>query len=112
MIRFDPPENRVMIESSWKNLDGLNCLEGKTLDFVEENACQATLQAHVDGGVPVITIDCGALTGRNVGQLFYFLELCCGISAYLLGVNPFCGNAEECWQRNMFRMLGKAENTQ
>ena len=107
MVRFDPPENPVPIDSDWKNLDGLNYLEGKTLDFVEENAFFGTVSAHVDGGVPVITMDCGPLCEKTVGELFYFLELACGISAYILGVNPFNQPGVESYKQKMFQLLGK-----
>lgn len=107
MIRFDPPEKKLTIGGDWKNLDGLNYLEGKTLDFVDEKAYLGTVAAHVDGGVPVITMDCGALTERKVGELFYFFELCCGVSAYILQVNPFNQPGVELYKRNMFQLLGK-----
>ena len=107
MVRFDPPEHRCIIGSEWKNLDGLNYLEGKTLDFVDEQAWQGTIAAHVDGGVPVITMDCGKLDEGKVGELFYFLELSCGVSAYVLGVNPFNQPGVEMYKRNMFQLLGK-----
>ena len=107
MVRFDPPEQKLTIGGDWKNLDGLNYLEGKTLDFVDENAYLGTVAAHVDGGVSVITMDCGELNGRKVGELFYFLELCCGVSAYILGVNPFNQPGVELYKRNMFQLLGK-----
>ena len=107
MVRFDAPENKFVIGSDWKNLDGLNYLEGKTLDFVDEQAFQGTVAAHVDGGVPVITMDCGELNDRKVGEMFYFLELACGISAYILGVNPFNQPGVEYYKRNMFQLLGK-----
>ena len=107
MVRFDSPENKVTIDSDWKDLDGLNYLEGKTLDFVEEKAFLGTVSAHVDGGVPVIVMDCGELNERTLGELFYFMELSCGVSAYLLGVNPFNQPGVEHYKQNMFQLLGK-----
>ena len=107
MVRFDPPENKVTIDSDWKDLDGLNYLEGKTLDFVEEKAFLGTVSAHVDGGVPVIVMDCGELNERTLGELFYFMELSCGVSAYLLDVNPFNQPGVEHYKQNMFQLLGK-----
>ena len=107
MIRFDPPENRMTIMGDYKNLDGLNYLEGKTLDFVDEQAYLGTLDAHVDGGVPVITMEMGQLNDRKLGEMFYFFQLCCGVSAYILGVNPFNQPGVEFYKRNMFRLLGK-----
>jgi len=107
MVRFDPAEPAHTIGGDWKNLDGLNYLEGKTLSFVDEQAYLGTVAAHVDGGVPVITMECGELNARTVGELFFFLELSCGISAYLLGVNPFNQPGVELYKRNMFQLLGK-----
>lgn len=107
MVRFDAPESSVLIDSDWKNLDNLNYLEGKTWDFVEEQAYLGAVAAHTDGGVPVITVDCGPLNDRTVGELFYFLELSCGVSAYILGVNPFNQPGAEMYKQNMFQLLGK-----
>ena len=107
MIRFDAPEQTVTVGSDVKNLDGLNYLAGKTLDFVDEKAYLGTLAAHVDGGVPVITMDMGALNDEKLGEMFYFLELCCGVSAYILGINPFNQPGVEFYKRNMFQLLGK-----
>ncbi len=107
MVRFAPPEKQVVVGSDWKNLDGLNYLEGKTLDFVDEQAYLGTLAAHVDGGVPVITIDMGELNDKKLGEMFYFLELSCGVSAYILDVNPFNQPGVEFYKRNMFKLLGK-----
>ena len=107
MIRFDAPENPMTIMGDVQNLDGLNYLEGKELSFVDQMAFEGTVAAHVDGGVPVITMDCGELNDRKVGELFYFLELACGVSAYILGVNPFNQPGVELYKRNMFELLGK-----
>ena len=107
MVRFDPPEKQMVIGGDAKNLDGLNYLEGKTLDFVDEKAYLGTLAAHTDGNVPVITMEMGQLTNEKLGEMFYFFELACGISAYMLDVNPFNQPGVEFYKRNMFQLLGK-----
>ena len=107
MVRFEPPKNRVYIGEDVKDLDGLNYLAGKSLDFVEEKAWLGTMAAHADGGCPVISIDCGELNDETLGELFYFFELSCAVSAYLLGVNPFDQPGVEGYKRNMFELLGK-----
>ncbi len=107
MVRFDAPEQVYTVAPDDKNLDGLNYLAGKTLDFVDEKAFLGTLAAHVDGGVPVITMNMGALDDAKLGEMFYFFELCCGVSAYMLGVNPFNQPGVEFYKRNMFQLLGK-----
>ena len=107
MIRFDPPEESVTIMADVRDLDELNYLEGKTLDYVDEQAYLGTVAAHADGGVSVITMDCGTLDEHKVGELFYFLELSCALSAYILGVNPFDQPGVEHYKRNMFALLGK-----
>ena len=107
MVRFDAPEQTYTVGSDYKNLDGLNYLAGKTLDFVDEQAYLGTLAAHVDGNVPVITMDMGQLNEEKLGEMFYFFELCCGVSAYALGVNPFNQPGVEFYKRNMFKLLGK-----
>ena len=107
MVRFDAPAQKYTIGSDYKNLDGLNYLAGQNLDFVDEQAYLGTLAAHVDGGVPVITMDCGELNAKKVGELFYFFQLSCGISAYTLGVNPFNQPGVEPYKRNMLSLLGK-----
>ena len=107
VMRFAPPRKKTMIEMDWKNLDGLNYLEGKTLDFVEEQAFQGTLSAHVDGGVPVILVEADEICDRTLGEMFFFFEFSCALSAYMLGVNPFNQPGVEFYKRNMFQLLGK-----
>ena len=107
MVRFDPPARKTTIVEDVRDLDGLNYLAGKSLAYVEEQAFQGTMAAHTDGGCPVITIDCGALTEENLGGLFWFFELSCAVSAYLLGVNPFDQPGVEGYKRNMLQLLGK-----
>ncbi|MBE6928266.1 MAG: glucose-6-phosphate isomerase [Ruminococcaceae bacterium] len=107
VIRFAPPPSRVMIDPNERNLDGLNYLAGKSLAFVEEKAFLGTLNAHVDGGVPAIILETGDINAQTLGELFYFFELSCGISAYMLGVNPFNQPGVEFYKRNMFQLLGK-----
>ena len=109
MLRFDPPEQEMTIMADVQDLDNLNYLEGKTLAFVDEQAYLGTVAAHVDGGVPVITMDCGPLNERKVGELFYFFQLSCGVSAYILDVNPFDQPGVELYKENMFRLLGKPD---
>ena len=107
MIRFAPPKNQMVIGQDAKNLDGLNYIAGKTMDFVDESAYLGTVTAHADGGVPVITMDCGELDARKVGELFWFFQLSCAISAYMLKVNPFNQPGVELYKANMFQLLGK-----
>ena len=107
MIRFAPCDEACVIGSDWNDPDGLNYLEGKHLDFVQEQVILGTLDAHVDAGVPVIIVDCGQLCARTLGELFYFLQLSCSISASVLGVDPFDPSGVEDYKQNMFAILGK-----
>ena len=107
MLRFDPPSKKMLIGQDIKDLDGLSYLAGKSLSFVQEQAFQGTMAAHADGGCPVVAIDCGELNEETLGELFYFFELSCAVSAYLLGVNPFDQPGVEAYKRNMFELLGK-----
>lgn len=107
VVRFAPPEEPVTIGTDFRNLDGLNYLAGKTLDFVEDCTCLGMVDAHVDGGLPVITLECGPLNPRTMGELFYFMELSCTLSAYLLGVNPFGQPGAAVYKSNLFHLLGK-----
>ena len=107
IISVAKPAAEVLIEADGENLDGLNFLAGKRISEVNRMAELGVQLAHVDGGVPVITMDCGELNDRKVGELFFFLELCCGVSAYVLDVNPFNQPGVEFYKRNMFQLLGK-----
>ena len=107
MVCFDPPARKTVIFEDIRDLDGLNYLAGKSLDFVQEQAYQGTMAAHADGGCPVISIDCGPLSEESLGGLFWFFELSCAVSAYLLGVNPFDQPGVESYKRNMLQLLGK-----
>ncbi len=89
------------------NVDGLNFLAGKTMDFVNKKAFEGTLLAHTDGGVPNLIVELEKLDEYTFGQLVYFFEKACGISGYLLGVNPFNQPGVESYKKNMFALLGK-----
>lgn len=97
----------VKIPSDEKNLDGLNYIAGKNIDEVNKMAELGTVLAHIDGDVPNIRIKIPRLNARYLGQLIYFFELACGISGYMLGVNPFDQPGVEAYKKNMFALLEK-----
>ena len=107
VVRFVPTARELTVEIDWKNLDDLNYLAGKTVSYVEENAYEGVLQAHVDGGVPVIVLRMGDMNARTLGYLMYFFQLSCGLSAYVLGVNPFNQPGVEAYKKNMMTNLGR-----
>ncbi len=107
VLNMEKPRRVVELKSEDKDLDGLNYLSGKTLDFVNEKAFQGTLLAHTDGQVPNLLINIPTLDEYNFGYLVYFFEKACGISGYLLGVNPFNQPGVEAYKKNMFALLGK-----
>ena len=107
VLRFDGPADGLQIPSGAASSDGLSYLEGKTLEFVDEMAMQAVVEAHADGVVPVLVMDCGELSPRKVGELFFFMELSCAVSAYILGVNPFNQPGSALYRRNLLSLLGK-----
>ena len=107
ILRFDAPEQKFTIGTEFSDADNLNYLAGRTLDFVEEKAHGGILEAHADGGVSVITMDCGKLDARKVGELFWFFQLSCAVSALAMGVNPFNRPGVTLYKENMFRLLGK-----
>ena len=107
VISVENAEKTTVIPTDAANLDGLNYLAGKRVDEVNKMAELGTRIAHVDGGVPNIRITIPALNARSLGELIYFFEKACGISGYMLGVNPFNQPGVEFYKRNMFRLLGK-----
>ena len=107
VISVAKPEKEKIIPSDAANLDGLNYLAGKHVDEVNKMAELGTRIAHVDGGVPNILITIPSLTELHLGELIYFFEKACGISGYILGVNPFNQPGVEAYKRNMFALLAK-----
>ena len=89
------------------DLDGLNYLAGKTMDFVNKSAMNGTILAHTDGQVPNLKVTIPAQDEKSLGQLFYMYEFACGVSGYILGVNPFNQPGVESYKKNMFALLGK-----
>ena len=106
-ISIDKPNKKVTVPHDSEDLDGLNFLEGKRVDEVNKMAELGTRIAHVDGGVPNIVIQIPELSPYYIGQLIYFFEKACGISGYLLGVNPFNQPGVEAYKKNMFALLEK-----
>ena len=107
VVRFSRSRRSVAIPHDPDNVDGLNFLSGKSLDFVAEQAMRGTLLAHVDGGVPNLVLEAGGRDEASIGALIYFFEFACGVSGYLLGVNPFDQPGVEAYKKNMFALLGK-----
>ena len=107
VISVEKPNTSLQIPSDAANLDGLNFLSGKHIDEVNKMAELGTILAHVDGGVPNIRISIAKLDEYNLGQLIYFYELACGISGYILDVNPFDQPGVEAYKKNMFALLDK-----
>ena len=107
VVSVAEPEGKVFIEADNENLDGLNFLAGKRLDEVNKMAELGVVLAHVDGGVPNIRIEIPSISEYNIGSLLYFFEKACGISGYILGVNPFNQPGVEAYKKNMFALLDK-----
>ncbi|OBR66363.1 glucose-6-phosphate isomerase [Paenibacillus oryzae] len=107
VIQVNEVPEQITIQSDADDLDGLNFLAGKTMDFVNKKAFEGTLLAHTDGQVPNLIVNIADLTPYTFGYLVYFFEKACGISGYLLGVNPFDQPGVEAYKRNMFALLGK-----
>ena len=107
VLSVEKPRRDISIEADEANVDGLNFLAGKTMDFVNKKAFEGTVLAHTDGGVPNLVVSIESLDEFNLGKLIYFFEKACGISGYLLGVNPFNQPGVEAYKKNMFALLGK-----
>lgn len=107
VLYVENPKRDIVIEEDADNVDGLNFLAGKTMDFVNKKAFEGTLLAHTDGGVPNLILKLKALDEETLGQLIYFFEKACAISGYLIGVNPFNQPGVESYKKNMFALLGK-----
>ncbi len=107
VIRFGKSASQLCVPRDEADGDGLNFLAGKDMDFIATQAMDGTLLAHVEGGVPNLIIRTDALNAHTLGELIYFFEYACGLSGYLLGVNPFDQPGVEAYKKNMFALLGK-----
>ncbi|MDO4439048.1 MAG: glucose-6-phosphate isomerase [Eubacteriales bacterium] len=107
VLNIEESPETVVLKEEEIDTDGMNYLKGKTVDFVNKSAMNGTLLAHTDGNVPCMKLDITKQDAYSLGQLFYFFEFACGISGYILGVNPFNQPGVESYKKNMFALLGK-----
>ena len=107
MVRFGKSQHEMKVPFDAADGDGLNFLAGKDMDYIATQAMDGTLLAHVEGGVPNLIIRAGEINAYTYGELVYFFEYACGLSGYLLGVNPFDQPGVEAYKKNMFALLGK-----
>lgn len=107
IVNIEKSSSEIILEEEEVDLDGLNYLAGKSVDFVNKNAMKGTLLAHTDGNVPNFMVNIPEQNEFYLGELFYFFEFACGVSGYLLGVNPFDQPGVESYKSNMFALLGK-----
>ena len=107
VISIEKPLVNMLLEEEEKDTDGMNYLAGKSIDFVNKSAMNGTILAHTDGGVPNLSIVLPKLNEEYLGELFYFFEFACGVSGYILAVNPFNQPGVESYKKNMFALLGK-----
>ncbi len=107
VIKVNKSEKEIIIPKDELDLDGLNFLAGKTMDFVNTQALNGTALAHVDGGVPNMLLELDSINTYTLGELIYFFEFACGVSGYMLKVNPFNQPGVEAYKKNMFALLGK-----
>ena len=107
VMNIQTSKEEVILEEEPVDLDGLNYLAGKSVDFINKSAMNGTILAHTDGNVPNLLVEIPEQNEFYLGELFYFFEFACGISGYLLGVNPFDQPGVESYKKNMFALLGK-----
>ena len=107
VINIEKSSSEIILEEEEIDLDGLNYLAGKSVDFVNKSAMKGTLLAHADGNVPNVMVTVPEQNEFYLGELFYFFEFACGVSGYLLSVNPFDQPGVESYKKNMFALLGK-----
>lgn len=107
VISIEEPLVNMLLEEEEKDTDGMNYLAGKSIDFVNKSTMNGTILAHTDGGVPNLSIVLPKLNEEYLGELFYFFEFACGVSGYILAVNPFNQPGVESYKKNMFALLGK-----
>lgn len=107
VINLETSSHEILLEEEEVDLDGLNYLAGKSVDFINKSAMDGTRLAHTDGGVPNLVINLPEQNEFSLGELFYFFEFACGVSGYILGVNPFDQPGVESYKKNMFALLGK-----
>ena len=107
VLNVGEPKETITIGKEPVDLDGLNYLAGKDMDFVNKSAMNGTVLAHTDGQVPNLMIHVPKQDEYTLGELFYFFEFAVGVSGYMLGVNPFNQPGVESYKKNMFALLGK-----
>ena len=107
VLEIEKSKEEIVLEKEAIDTDGMNYLAGKTVDFVNKAAMKGTILAHSDGDVPNFIVKIDEQSARTLGEVFYFFEFACGVSAYLNGVNPFNQPGVESYKRNMFALLGK-----
>ncbi len=107
VINIGSPRMKIIMEQEDNDLDGMNYLAGRTVDYINKQAMYGTVLAHVDGEIPNLMITLPQMNEFTLGELFYFFEFACGVSGYVLGVNPFNQPGVESYKKNMFALLGK-----
>jgi glucose-6-phosphate isomerase len=107
VVHFGRPKSEFVIEKIDEDIDGLNFVAGKTMQYVNDRAFEGTVLAHTDGGVPNIVLEVPQIDENEFGYMVYFFEKACAVSGYMLGVNPFDQPGVESYKKNMFALLGK-----